>query len=429
MYRIKSSQNYFSSENDYKPFPVTFLLTGDALENLAREVLKMLKLFTESDIGGYNRLFNADIVKHFMDELGEVKQTIAKAKAKKKLSLSLSISVQTEIIDKINKYLADPNAAPPKPVSEMNSEERFKEVIKRCLLLLPAEVGEQLKSLLSPWVITGVVVILIIWAGGHFTGASEIADVAILIIGGAFLGFAVFQAAELLVNFADKTINAKTEADLDQAADCLAKAISLIGIQTILALLLWKAPKVFNEPKVLMNQGRASVPLTMKTIGEPPITPGRIFYDAKVNPLKADFPQGPVTGMTNQWGEVTLFVTKNIKDVKATRAHEIVHKFLTPKLQMFPKIRQFRAVIKNQGYLRSYLLRYLEEALAETFAQLTVNGINYRNFMAGIRFPVGQAGEGCYVTSAALKIEAKGIFLGPISVGGMIFNVYFEYSK
>lgn len=101
----------------------------------------------------------------------------------------------------------------------------------------------------------------------------------------------------------------------------------------------------------------------------------------------SDFPGGKSAGMTSQWGDIVLLVANNIDDVNAVKMHELVHRFLIPKLQMFPKLRQFSAVLKNQGYLRSNILRYLEEALAETVAQLTVYGVNWRNFMVGVRFP------------------------------------------
>jgi hypothetical protein len=422
MYRIKSSQNYSSSENDYKPFPVTFSLTGDALENLAREVLKMLKLFTESDIGGYNRLFKADIVKHFIDELGETKKLIAEAKAQKKLTLSVTISVQTEIIDNINKYLADPNAAPPKPVSEMNSEERFKDVIKRCLPLVPAEVADKLKALLSPVAVTLAVIVLIAWAVGHFFAISEIADV-LLIVGAIALGAVAAQAAQLLVNFADKTINGKTEEDLDEAAKSLAEAIAMIGVQAVLALLLKKAPKVFNEPKVL-HKNPIVTPRNFQNIGEPPTSSKFFFenYEGNLTLKKHIFAAEDAGGATTQWGDIFISYGKNtkFKEIEMAYFHETIHRLLTPRLQVFKSMRQSLAILKRNSYLQSYILRYLEEALAETFAQVKGNG--WHSFFKGISFPFGENG---YVTLASMGNEAKGILLGPISVGGMIFNVYF----
>ena len=75
------------------------------------------------------------------------------------------------------------------------------------------------------------------------------------------------------------------------------------------------------------------------------------------------------------------------------------------------------------------MLHYLEEALAETVAQLSINGIKWRNYLAGVKFPFGNDGSVVYVTRNAIKIEANGVLLGPINVSGMIYNVYYAYRE
>lgn len=77
--------------------------------------------------------------------------------------------------------------------------------------------------------------------------------------------------------------------------------------------------------------------------------------------------------------------------------------------------------MRAQGYNRSYLLRYLEEAIAETVAQLRVNGFSKTNLIRGIRFPVD---NGYMVTVGAIKGEVRQIFLGPITAGGMTYQVW-----
>lgn len=63
--------------------------------------------------------------------------------------------------------------------------------------------------------------------------------------------------------------------------------------------------------------------------------------------------------------------------------HERVHQILTPRLYV---LRQFRVESRAGSYVRSSLRRYIEEALAETAAQLGVHG--FRQFFTGILFPV-----------------------------------------
>lgn len=66
------------------------------------------------------------------------------------------------------------------------------------------------------------------------------------------------------------------------------------------------------------------------------------------------------------------------------------------------------------------MLRYLEEALAESYAQLRVNGI--RGLPVGIRFPIANG----YVTVRAVAIEVGGI---TIVVGGIVYAVDLELSE
>ena len=317
--------------------------------------------------------------------------------------------------------------APVTPVSQWRVEDKLGAVIRRAALLLPEDVGKELLKLLDPLALAAMAVVVVIWAFGHFWIASEIVDVILLLLGVLALGSMAFEAAENLIIFATKTISATSEEDLDEAAKHLAEAIAQIGVQTVLALLLAKAPKVFREPKVLMDQPNPSITLTIKTIGEPPVTKGKFFYELpeiEVAP-KHPYAERTVPGRTDQWGNSTIYPGRNssLKDIEIAKFHEEFHRFLSPKLQIFRQLRQIRAVIRMNSYLKSYLLRYLEEALAETTAQIRVRGFKWKNILEGVKFPVG---EESYVTISKMGIEAEGVLLGPVNVGGMIFNAYFS---
>jgi hypothetical protein len=419
-----NSQNYFSNQTDYKPITVTFLLTGNPIKNFAREVLKMLGISTESEINGYNAFYKTDIVKHFISELGEAEPVVAQAKKQRKLSLNQTVYVATEIIDNIKNYLANPNAVPPKSVSEMANDEKLIEVIKRAALLLPANIGQELLALLDPTTLAIVVAVVVAWAVSHFFGIGEIADVIMLIVGVVSLGPIAWKAGEHLISFANYTINGKTDKDLNEAAKHLSEAIALIGVQVVMALLLKKAPKVFNEPRVRMN--KSAIPFTFKTVGEPPVNTGWL-YKGKVNEYPTNYPNNIVVGGTNKWGDTSIFFGKKAtpRDLELVRLHEEFHRFLTPKLQTFTMLRQTRAILKTNSYLKSYLLRYIEEAIAESSAHVRLNGFSWQNLLEGYKFPVGEEG---YVTVAKMGVEVKGILLGPINVSGMVFNVYFAYN-
>src|SRR5204862_1949936 len=92
--------------------------------------------------------------------------------------------------------------------------------------------------------------------------------------------------------------------------------------------------------------------------------------------------------------------------------HEKVHSFLSPKLSF---LRDFRADLAIAAYQRSQVLRYIEEALAETVAQFQVNGIG--GIIEGLRFPIANG----YVTIGGMATE---IVIGTVVVGGVTYTVY-----
>ena len=67
------------------------------------------------------------------------------------------------------------------------------------------------------------------------------------------------------------------------------------------------------------------------------------------------------------------------------------------------------------AYEKSALLRYTEEALAETYAQMRVNGA--KGILTGLRFPIANG----YVTLSRAAAEGA---IGTIIVGGITYWVY-----
>ena len=119
-------------------------------------------------------------------------------------------------------------------------------------------------------------------------------------------------------------------------------------------------------------------------------------------------------GATNAFGDVTYSTAGSLTSQQLARIHELVHSFLSPKLR---PLRQFRAQLAMSGYTRSALLTYLEEALAETIAQLRVNGL--QGLTTGIRFPIANG----YITLQQLACE--GAEIGTIVVATQRFSAQF----
>ena len=310
------------------------------------------------------------------------------------------------------KTAADFAPAKETPIARWTTDDKLKEVIKRAAALLPAEVGKELLSLLDPLVLAAVVIVVVIWAGLHLVVAGEVLDVIVILLGLVALGPIAYDAAKKLIIFAAKTIGATTDTDLDEAAKNLSEAVAMIGIQVVLQLLLVKAPKVYRSfPKKSFIKP-SQIPNVERTAGE-------LFYKPKIYPVE-NFPNPRTLANTTVYGDIEYLSSLSGKLKNETILHEKVHSFLTPKLYL---LRNFRISVMMNGYNKVALLQYLEEALAETVAQVGTYGV--KKVLVGIRFPI----DAGYVTLTQMATEAKGIFLGPINLSGMYFRVYFNRRK
>lgn len=310
-------------------------------------------------------------------------------------------------------------------VTRLDLQARLHVVLTKAATLLPADIGQQLLSLITPQALTTMATIVVIWAGAHFFGIGEIADVILLIVGWAAIGGVAIEAGKKLYDFAIKTHSAQSELDLDEAANDLAEAITLIGINTVFALLLRKKPDdIFN-----VHFKSAKVPrYTRKraaSLNLPRNTHPGWRYRPKIkftNTMTAGQGQTQISGdiiVGRFFDRTTKTAAQAAHDVLETIYHEKVHQFIAPKFYL---LRESRALLQRSGYFKSYILRYLEEALAETIAKLRANGISPRYVVEGFRFPLG---DGYQITYTALRHEAAGILLGPVTVSGSMYNVYY----
>jgi hypothetical protein len=297
---------------------------------------------------------------------------------------------------------------------DMQPADKLQESFNRALPLLPADVANELKSLMTPEALATMATFLVVWAGSHFFGIGEIADIVLLIVGVVALGGVAWKAGKDMVVFINKSLNAKTDSDFDIAAKHFASAVSLIGIQTVMMVLLKKRPKCFKTS--FLTPGRPF--FKFKQMPRGPRNAAGPFYKTNIKRSKR---LSPGEGETSMWGDIVVSSSGPLDEKKLCLFHELTHRFLTPKLYV---LREFRIYPSTRGYSYSYLLRYLEEALAETVAQISVKGIKLSTIKTAIKFPV----ENGYVTIAGMKTEGIGILLGPINAGGMIFKAYFTYT-
>ncbi len=136
----------------------------------------------------------------------------------------------------------------------------------------------------------------------------------------------------------------------------------------------------------------------------------RVF--AQKNPPVADPSLPPGQGFTDKFGNITYSSAGSATDQALARFHELVHSFLSPRLSF---LREMRADFGMWGYQKSAFLKYLEEALAETYAQVRVTGMG--KVLTGIRFPIAEG----YVTLSRVLTQAA---IGTVVYGGIVYGVY-----
>jgi hypothetical protein len=138
---------------------------------------------------------------------------------------------------------------PEKTIAAMSITEKLLEAMLRAIGLLPGEVGERLKELLTPEALATMAAFTTAYVVSQITPVGWIADI---IVGGLvaatvlMLGSEAIEVVKLLIGFSQKAAGATTEADLDQAAQLLAAAVSKVGVDIILAILFHKAGKAAN---------------------------------------------------------------------------------------------------------------------------------------------------------------------------------------
>ena len=297
--------------------------------------------------------------------------------------------------------------------NSLRTNERVAEAMRRSIPLLPTEAGNAVQALISPeslLVITGT---LTLWAGAHFFGVGEIADIILLIIGGLFLGKGIIDLAEELWHFANLTILGSTDREIDEAAKHFANAVILAGVDIIGAILLRKSIKYKSirstEPGGIVAKGKL-VPVDKA----PNLPKGRWFGKPQVT--KAVKLPDNTLGYCDWYGDIYISRAQSMAEQIATEFHETVHSVLSPKFRVF---RAFRAGLKASGYWRSALLRFIEEALAESYAMLKTRG--FLAAMRAVTFPVSNG----YVTIT--QLAAEGTRIGSIMLAGGYYGVFWAH--
>jgi len=79
--------------------------------------------------------------------------------------------------------------------------------------------------------------VLTAWVVSHAFGVGEVLDILLGVLGTISIGVAVFSGLHHLYDFAVGAYRGRSPADFEIAADHLAAAIGILGIQAVLAVM------------------------------------------------------------------------------------------------------------------------------------------------------------------------------------------------
>jgi hypothetical protein len=115
------------------------------------------------------------------------------------------------------------------------------------------EAGAKLAELLSPTNLAIMAGALAIWIGAQATPIGWVVNIGMIGLGVIALGVEAITVMRELQAFGVGVITAKTEADLSQAGKHLAKAVAIVGVDVVVAILLKKAVIKIREPGLKMG--------------------------------------------------------------------------------------------------------------------------------------------------------------------------------
>jgi hypothetical protein len=177
-------------------------------------------------------------------------------------------------------------------------DSRIGETFRRTLPKLGPEARAQLEALVTKESLAIIAGVLTAWVVSHAFGIGEIIDVVLIGVGVVSVGWTVFVGIDHLYDFATGVYSATTASDLEQASEHLAKAISILGLQAVLAVLFRGARATRTGRGGRLNVGTG-----------PKITGMRYKPGITKDPSR---PAG--SGATSFWGDIAISTKGSAQD-------------------------------------------------------------------------------------------------------------------
>lgn len=130
----------------------------------------------------------------------------------------------------------------------LSNTEKLGTALRSAALSLQPEVQAKLLELISPTSLAIMAGALALWVGAHATPAGWVVDIGMVGLGVVALGYEAIQVMRELRGFASGVISARSEIELMEAGRHLSKAIAMVGVDVVVAILLKKALIKVRQP-------------------------------------------------------------------------------------------------------------------------------------------------------------------------------------
>jgi hypothetical protein len=178
-------------------------------------------------------------------------------------------------------------------VAQMASGEKLCRALVRSFSEMPAAGAEEMRILLTPENLATMAALTSVWLGTQSVPVvGEAVDLALVSLGVVLLAVQAGEVSKALWTFANRTLLARTDGDLKEAASALAWAVSKVGVNVVAFVLTKKMASQVARPRAPPN-GPSLVPAKGGTAPQAGAASGGLGTTAPAVVASGVLSQGP----------------------------------------------------------------------------------------------------------------------------------------
>jgi hypothetical protein len=161
-------------------------------------------------------------------------------------------------------------------VVHMPDGEKLCRASVRSFAQLPASTSAELSALLTPENLATMTAMTSVWLGTQgIPVVGEAVDVALLALGVVLVAVQAAEVSQALWTFANRALQARSEADLREASASLAWAVSKVGVNVVAFILLKKAAS--KAPRQPAPPGRGQLVTSEGVVVSDGVVPAQVL--------------------------------------------------------------------------------------------------------------------------------------------------------